>query len=343
MRILVLGGTWFLGRAVAEEAAAGGHTVTTFNRGRSGPDVPGTQQFRGDRDNPEDLARLAAGQSWDAVIDTSGQVPRTVAASVRALARHAGRYVFVSTVSVYQGWPVEPLTEESPMLYCPPDAGPDYGENHPRGYPRRYGFQKAGCERAVTEFFPGGTVILRPGVILGPYEYIGRLPWWLRRIERGGTVLAPGDPARSIQPVDVHDVAAFVITAAHGLTGVFNVTAPSAHATYGSLLAACRQVTGSNATFTWVPDDFLLQHGVWQWTEIPLWRVYPGTWDVRSARAHAAGLTCRPIHDTVSATWAWLGAGGTTIGHHRQAAIGLDPAKERDLLTAWASTAGAVG
>ncbi|HEV2377328.1 MAG TPA: NAD-dependent epimerase/dehydratase family protein [Streptosporangiaceae bacterium] len=335
MRILILGGTWFLGRAIAEEAVRGGHKVTTFNRGQSGPDTPGSHPVRGDREDPADLARLAASGNWDAVLDTSGQVPRTVAASAKALAGHAGRYVFISTVSVYQGWPVEPLTEESPMLECPPDAGPDYGENHPRGYPRRYGFQKVGCERAVTTYFPGPTVILRPGVILGPHEYIGRLPWWLRRIQRGGTVLAPGDPARPIQPADVRDVAAFALRAAAGLTGVLNVTAPPGHATYGALLSACQQVTGSDATFTWVSDEFLLHHGVKQWTEIPLWRVYPGTWNVSSSRARAAGLASRPIHETVTATWQWLTTDGTTISHHRQAAIGLDPATEQDLLTAW--------
>jgi 2'-hydroxyisoflavone reductase len=335
MRILILGGTWFLGRAVAEAAVTREHDVTTFNRGKSGPDTPGTHPVHGDREDPGDLARLAAGRSWDAVIDTSGQVPRTVAASAKALAGHAGRYVFVSTVSVYQGWPVEPLTEESAVLDCPPEAGPDYGENHPRGYPRRYGFQKAGCERAITTFFPGTTAILRPGVILGPHEYIGRLPWWLRRIAQGCTVLAPGDPARPIQPADVRDVAAFAIVAAGGLTGAFNVTAPQGHATYGSLLTACQQATGSDADFTWASDEFLLGHGVRQWTEIPLWRVYPGTWNVSSARARAAGLTCRPIHDTVTGTWKWMSAAGTTISHHRQAAIGLDAARERDLLAAW--------
>ena len=124
MRILILGGTWFLGRAVAEAAVTRGHDVTTFNRGQSGPDAPGTHPVHGDREDPGDLARLAAGRSWDAAIDTSGQVPRTVAASARALAGHAGRYVLVSTVSVYQGWPVEPLTEESAVLDCPPEAGP---------------------------------------------------------------------------------------------------------------------------------------------------------------------------------------------------------------------------
>lgn len=343
MRLLLLGGTWFLGRVLAEMAVADGHQVTTFNRGQSGPDVAGTRPVRGDRESDADLARLVSGRSWDAVIDVSGQVPRTVAASARALTAHAGQYVLISTVSVYQGWPVEPLTEDSPVLSCPPDAGPEYGSDDPRGYPTRYGFQKAGCEAAVAAYFPGAAAILRPGVILGPHEYIGRLPWWLGRVSAGGTILAPGDPARVIQPVDVRDAARFAITAAAGLAGVFNVTAPPGMATYGAMLAACREITGSDAAFTWVSDEFLLDHQVRQWTEIPLWRVYAGTWQVSSARARAAGLTARPIADTAAATWEWLTTGGAMISHDRQAAIGLNPERERSLLASWNQTAGPAG
>lgn len=335
MRLLVLGGTWFLGRVLAEMAIGDGHQVTTFNRGQSGLDAAGTRPVRGDREREADLARLVSGRSWDAVIDVSGQVPRTVAASARALAGHADRYVFISTVSVYQGWPVEPLTEDSPVLTCPADAGPEYGSDDPRGYPTRYGFQKAGCEAAVAKYFPGEAAILRPGVILGPHEYIGRLPWWLRRVSAGGAILAPGDPARAIQPIDVRDAARFAITAATGLAGVFNVTAPPGQASYGAMLAACREATGSDAAFTWVSDEFLLGHEVKQWTEIPLWRVYEGTWNVSSDRAQAAGLASRPIADTVAATWEWLTIGGAMISHERRGAIGLDPDRERSLLASW--------
>lgn len=303
MRILILGGTRFLGRAVAEAAVAGGHDVMTFNRGESGPDVPGAVPVRGDREDPDDLALLAAGRSWDAVIDTSGHVPRTVSASARALAGHAGRYVFVSSASVYRDWPAEPLSEDSPVLECPPDAGP-----HRRGgYLRRYGSGKAGCEQAVTSFFPGAAVILRPGVILGPREFAGRLSWWLGRIGYGGAVLAPGDPARLIQPVDVRDAAAFAITAAsRGPAGAFNVAAPRGSATFGGLLDACRHVTGSDAVLTWMSDEFLPGNGMRQWTQIPLWSVRPGSWNLSSSRAQAAGLACRPITDTVTGTWQWL-------------------------------------
>src|SRR6266508_111201 len=339
MKLLVLGGTWFLGRALAEDALLRGHKVTTFNRGRSGKDVPGVELIRGDREDRSSLERLARGGTWDAVIDTSGFVPRLVRDSSLALANHVDRYAFLSTVSVYQGWPVEALTEYSPVLACPSDAGPDFGASHPRGYPTRYGFQKAGCERAVHEVFDGHSLVLRPGVILGPYEYVGRLPWWLRRIARGGRVLAPGRPDRAIQPVDVRDVAAFVLTALEaGVTGTLNVAAPEGHATYGSLLDDCVKVTGADAQLVWVDDRFLLEHGVKQWTEIPLWRTYAGTWRVAADRARAAGLACRPLADTVRDTSTWL-SGGVEVGRPRptQSKHGIAPEKEAELLAAWDS------
>jgi nucleoside-diphosphate-sugar epimerase len=220
--------------------------VTTFNRGLSGTDVDGVQVMRGDRTRPGDLDDLVvAGVSWDAVIDTSGFVPRDVLAACQRLKPAAARYVFMSTVSVYRGWPVEPLSESSEVLYCPPDAGPDYGADVEDG-PTKYGYQKSGCELAVaTTFGPDRATILRPGVVLGPREYAGRLPWWLSRIARGGKVLAPGSPGRTIQPIDVRDLAAFVALAVQaGTAGAFNLAAPRDSETFGELLDACVEVTG---------------------------------------------------------------------------------------------------
>jgi len=186
MRLLVLGGTRFVGWAVVTAAVERGWDVTTFNRGRSGADAAGLRALRGDRTRMEDLARLVDAGAWDAVVDTSGYVPRETLAVCECLEPAAGRYVFMSTVSVYRGWPVEPLSEGSEVLYCPPDAGPEYGEDVKDG-PTRYGYQKSGCELAVTQTFGAGrAAILRPGVMLGPREYVGRLPWWLRRVALGG-------------------------------------------------------------------------------------------------------------------------------------------------------------
>jgi 2'-hydroxyisoflavone reductase len=339
-RLLVLGGSWFLGRAVADDALARGWKVTTFRRGRSGEDAPGATVIRGDRTNADDLARLASAGPWDAVVDTSGYVPREVLAVARALDPVVGRYVFVSTVSVYEGWPLEPLTEDSPVLDCPADAGPDFGYDGVPG-PSVYGFTKSGSERAVREVFgESRSVIIRPGVILGPREYVGRLPWWLRRVQRGGQVLAPGNPERSIQPVDVRDVAGFALHTAIGATGVFNVTAPGTD-TMADFLNACRAVTDSDAQFTWVPDEsWLVAQGVAQWTELPLWRTYAGAWAVSAARSRAAGLTTRPLADTVADTWRWLSSGDAGVGHERSAEQGIDPEKEAAILAAWALRGG---
>lgn len=340
MRLLVLGGTWFLGRAFVEEALRHGHEVTTFNRGRSADDVDGVEVVRGDREDHESLARLAYSRTWDAVIDTSGYVPRVVHQGARALADHADRYLFVSTVSVYEDWPVAPVTEESAVLECPPDAGPDFGADDPRGYPTQYGFQKAGCERAVHAVFAAHALVVRPGVIVGPYEYVGRLPWWLRRIARDGRVLAPGSPDRQIQPVDVRDVANFMLKELEGGgTGTFNLAAPIGHATYDSFLASCIEATASPVELVWVDDEFLLKHGVHQWTEIPLWRTHAGTWQVAAGRARAAGLQCRPLSETVRDTWAWLVDGAGAVLHERQSEHGITPDKEAELLDAWEASA----
>ena len=190
----MLGGTRFVRRAIARAGLDLGWEVTTFNRGLSGADLPGAIVRRGDRTRVDDLARLSAAGPWDAVVDTSGYVPRETLTVARRLEPVAERYIFMSTVSVYCSWPTEPLSEESEVLYCPPNAGPDYGEDIEDG-PTKYGYQNSGCELAATETFGAGrSVILRPGVVLGPRECVGRLPWWLRRVAAGGRVLAPGMP-----------------------------------------------------------------------------------------------------------------------------------------------------
>ena len=204
-----------------------------------------------------------------------------------------------------------------------------------------YGALKATCELAARQWFADDCLILRPGVVIGPYEYVGRLPWWLNRMRRGGQVLAAGDPRRPIQPVDVRDLAAFILRAAeHGLGGTMNVTAPVGHSTYGEMLAACRDVTGGAAELVWVDDQWLSGQDVTPWTEIPLWRTAAGAWNVSSARAEAAGLSCRPLRDTVADTWAWMQQ-EELMPHERADEIGIDPAKEQRLLDAWFQRSGA--
>lgn len=334
MRILVMGGTWFLGRAIAETALAKGWEVTTFNRGRSGVDVPGVEAVHGDRTVREDLQKLAQRGPWDAVVDTSSSElpPREVLLATTTLARHARRWVHLSTVSVYEGWPHEPLTEDSPLLRCPADADGSFGHTGEDGSPTKYGFQKAGGERAVTEAFGDEAVFLRPGVILGPGEYVGRLPWWLERAQRGGRMLAPAPSEQRIQPVDVRDVAAFAVHLAAGTgRGAFNVTHPDG-ISFGDFLTECLRVTGSDGTPVWVDPAVLTEHGVKQWTELPLWRTHAGVWAVDARRAVEAGLRCRPIADTVRDTWKWWARDGRPVDHPRRAEHGIAAEKEARIL-----------
>jgi 2'-hydroxyisoflavone reductase len=333
--LLILGGTRFIGHAVAMSAVARGWEVTTFNRGLSAVDVAGVHPARGDRTRAADLAALAAAGPWDAVIDTSGYVPRDVQASCERLEAVAGRYVFVSTVSVYSGWPRFPLSEASGTLYCPPDAGPDYGKDEEDG-PTRYGYQKSGCEVAVTQTYgPDRCTVLRPGVVLGPREYVGRLPWWLARVAAGGRVLAPGSPHRSIQPVDVRDLAEFAVqSVSAGVSGVYNVTAPIGRETFGGMLAACAYVTGAAAEFVWVTDQQLVTYGVRQWSEMPLWRTFPGVWQVDSAAAQGQGLRCRPLAQTAADTWSWMRADLVPPAGERASEIGISRDREQRILAA---------
>ncbi|MFC1420046.1 NAD-dependent epimerase/dehydratase family protein [Streptacidiphilus cavernicola] len=338
MRLLVLGGTWFLGRAVVSDALSRGWEVTTFTRGLSGTPVPGAVAVHGDRENEADVRRLAEQGPWDAVVDTSASelTPRTVLTGAEALASKAGRYVYISTVSVYRGWPDEPLFIDSEVLDGPADADADYGRlpaNHV-GADTHYGKQKAGAERAVVQAFGADCAsILRPGVILGPGEYVGRLPWWLSRAARGGDILAPGNPNQTIQPVDVRDVARFALNQATA-TGpqVHNVTAPIGRETMGGFLESCLEATGSTGRLVWAPDEHLLQYDLVQWSELPLWRTHPGVWRIDSTSGYAAGLECRPLSETVADTWAWLQRGNVPVPHQRWKKHGIAPGKEEQIL-----------
>lgn len=335
MRVLVIGGSGFLGRAVVEEALARGHEVTTFNRGRSGIDVPGAEVMRGDREVRADLDRLVEGRSWDLVVDTSGYVPRVVGESARALSGHAGTYAFVSTISALAGFPGKPAADDAEIWPCEPDAGPDDGN---------YGVLKAGCERAVEQGFTGNVLIVQPGIILGPYEDVARLPWWLTRIAQGGQVLAPGDPDAPLQFVDARDLGIFTLDQAErGTTGRFLVTGPVDQTTFGEWLGLCKEATGSDAEFVWVDDVFLAEHEAGTFVELPLWGGPPSAetgnfWSVPTAKAQTAGLRIRPVAETVRDTWAWLREipeKRRNFGNH--STHGMAPEKEAAILAAWAA------
>lgn len=335
MRLLILGGTWFLGRTLAEQALALGWEVTCFNRGKTGRDVVGVSSIRGDRTNPTDVNRMAALGPWDAVVDTSVYEPPDALMIATALHGVVDRYCLISTVSAYQDWPKEPVDESSRLWPSRPDARESDADVAKMPVAQAYGTLKAGCEQAVREVYGPKSLILRPGVVLGPYEYVGRLPTLLRRASRGGEILAGGDPEQAIQPIDVRDLAEFTLNLLRqDGAGVFNVTAPQGHATYGELLHQCLEVTGGHGELVWADSKWLENKGVQQWTEIPLWRIPSGTWAVDSSRAESAGLTSRPIRETVEDTWRWLQT-ETPVYHARQDEHGLKPERETALLASW--------
>lgn len=342
MRVLILGGSWFLGRAVATAAMARGWQVTALTRGRTGTPPTGVEHVRGDRHDAVDLRRLHEVGPWDATIDTSAYAPVDVASAVEELGADAGRYALISTVSVYRDRLGAPVDESSPVLPGRADAKETDRDVLALPEAVRYGSLKVGCELAA-KAAPGGTLIVRPGVILGPGEYIGRAGALLERARRGGRWLVPAPSDRPIQPVDVRDVATFVLDGVEaGSTDLFNLTAPAGHATYGELIEHCVALTGHRARPVWVDPLWLAARGVRQWTEIPLWHVDPGVWAVDSTRAHRAGFRCRPLGDTLADFMAAADV-EPPVAHPRATEHGMDPGREAALLAAWDAQSNSAG
>lgn len=310
MRILVIGGTKFLGRAIAQEALARGHELTLFNRGRTDPDLfPEAERLRGDRKT--DLSSLA-GRTWDAVIDTSGYVPADVRGAAERL-RDSGRYVFVSSVSVYADFSTGP-TERAATAELGDMPSDELASDY-----SNYGPLKALSEAEVERVFGDRALIVRPGLIVGPHDPTGRFTYWARRLERGGEILAPGPPERLAQFIDVRDLAAWILDAVEqGAGGTFNAT--NTGVAWGELLAG--------GDVTWVSDKFLEKHGVGPWMELPLWlpdAEWAGMHATDVARALGAGLRFRPLEETLRGAATAPAAEG----------VGLTPEREAELLAAW--------
>jgi len=327
MRLLVLGGTHFVGRAVVAAALDRGDTVTVVTRGKTGRPAPAAEAIHADRTSAGALSAALAGRAWEAVIDTWSGAPRVVRDSARLLAGRAGHYGYVSSRSVYS-WPTPVGSDETAtVVKADPSSGDDTD----------YAEAKRGGEIAVAEAFGERALLARAGLILGPYEDVGRLPWWLRRLQRGGRVLAPGPPDRPLQLLDVRDLAAWMLACAQkGLGGVFNVVSRSGHATMGSLLAAAKRESGPDAELVWASPEAISAAGIEAWTELPIWLPptgeAAGLHDCNVERAHAAGLACRPATDTVADTWRWLCAEGGSHVPRGRPPVGLDPEKERRFL-----------
>jgi 2'-hydroxyisoflavone reductase len=333
MDVLVIGGSVFLGRAVVSEALAAGHRVTVFNRGRSGVAPQGVRQLVGDRTAPADLEQLR-GRRFDLVIDTCGYVPADVAGAAEMLAATCGHYVFVSSINAYPDWPTR-LDYADRAHDGAPDATRDEVPEH-LDPGAAYGWLKVGCERAVQRAFGADrTTVVRAGAIVGPHDSsVGRLPWWLDRAARGGEILVPGAPDAPISLIDARDLARFALLAA---PGTFDVPGPLDRDTRADLMAGCLAVTGAEASLTYVDEQGLVDQGVQFWTELPLWipaALGPATFRSPADAAAQAGLTWRPLDETLADTWAWQqqlegGWQPTT------STPGLDAARERELLAAW--------
>ena len=325
MRLLVLGGTRFVGRALVEDALAQGWQVTALHRGRTGQLPEPVEVRHADRTEPASLARALADDTWDAVVDTWSGAPQAVARSADLLAGRAGRYGYVSSASVYR-WGSH-VDETSPLVEGDPQAGDgDYPAN------------KRGAELAVLERFPDA-LLARAGLVLGPHEDIGRLPWWLGRIARGGDVVAPGRPERPLQYVDARDLARWLLDGVSGdVIGAVDVIGRSGHTTTAGLLSACVAATGSDARLVWVGEADLAAAGVEPWTQLPCWTPehgeFAGFLEADTRRAAATGLRCRPVEETVRDTWQWLQRDGFPPQRADRAVHGLPADLETQLLTA---------
>jgi 2'-hydroxyisoflavone reductase len=333
MKLLIIGGTVFLGRHLVNAALRKGHEVSLFNRGKSNPELfPEVEKLHGDR--AVDISPLK-GRQWDVVIDTCGFVPRHVREMAQLLSDSVAHYTFISSVSVYSDFSQIGMDESTPTGKLETETEDVTGET--------YGPLKALCEQAAESIMPGRVLSVRAGLLVGPYDYSGRFSYWITRIAKGGDVLAPGRPERLIQFIDARDVADWNIAMAeYKHAGTFNVTGNPIP--IGDLLHTCKAVTGSDATFTWVDQSFLADHDVSPWQEMPVWLPendgYDGMFTTSIANAVAHGLTIRPVLDTVRDTWAWLNdpeKGSGAAKRLLETSAGLPPEKEAAVLEKWQS------
>lgn len=325
MKLLILGGTVFLGRHLVESALARGHEVTVFTRGQRNPDLfPEVEKLRGDR-----LVSLEPlkGRRWDAVIDTSGYIPRAVKASAELLAEAVEHYTFISTISVYSDQS-RANPEEAPVGKLEDETVEEISGGN-------YGPLKALCEQAAERAMPGRVLTLRPGLIVGPHDPSDRFTYWPVRIARGGEVLIPDTPDLPVQVIDARDLAEWNLDLVEARrTGLFNAVGPAEPLTFETLIDQCLEVAGSDARLTPVSEAFLLEQKVGPWLELPIWLPADGPRGIAStpiARALEAGLTFRPLAEIIRDTIAWDQTRPADLARR----AGLKPEREAELLAAW--------
>ena len=332
MKLLIIGGTRFLGRHLVTSALERHHEVTLFNRGTHSSET-NVETIHGDRHT--DIAKLR-GRRWDAVIDVFGMLPNAVRSAAEVLADSVDRYIFISTQNVYADVSKPGVTETSPLATLTStqlDEAYAIDRSGEPSYGKLYGGLKALCEQAAEEVMPDRVLIIRPGLIVGPHDYTDRFTYWVVRVARGGEVLAPDRPDRFVQLIDVRDLAEWtMLMIEHKETGAYNANRPPKTFTMKNVLDECKAVSQSDASFTWASEEFLLQNGVAAWSEMPLWlpeEAAPhlkGFMFVNCDKAVGAGLNFRSLRDTIGATLTWYQT------DCRKLKAGLDPDKEEALL-----------
>jgi 2'-hydroxyisoflavone reductase len=343
MKLLILGGTRFVGRHLVEAALLLNHEVTLFNRGNHLSPFPNVETIKGDRNH--DLSKLE-GRRWDAAIDTSGYLPRSVAASAQVLSSAIDNYVFISSVSVYADLTVADINETAPVAMLSSaqleaaNAIDSSGQTSAVTYGKMYGGLKALCEQAAEAVLPKRVLNIRPGLIVGPHDYTDRFTYWVWRVARGGEVLAPGRPSRPVQFIDARDLAEWTIRMIErNETGVYNANGLHNSLTMETVIEKCKTVSESNATISWVSESFLLEEKVAPWSELPLWvpeepaPYMKGLISINCDKAIAAGLTLRPLAETIADVLTW-----SQRDHPHALKAGLDPVKEQLVLRKWHET-----
>lgn len=334
MKLLIIGGTRFLGRHLVTAALARGHQVTLFNRGNYS--IPAeVETIEGDRHT--ELHKLK-GREWDAVVDTSGHLPRAVRSAAEALADSVNRYVFVSSQNAYANVSVPGIAEDYPLGTLTEEQLNQANAIDTTGQPSYgslYGGLKALCEQAAEEVMPNRVLVLRPGLIVGPYDYSDRFTYWVVRVAAGGEVLAPGRPERFIQFIDARDLAQWTIEMIErNAAGAYNTHGQPSTLTMQGLLDECKNVSQSDAQFVWASEEFLLEQQVAAWSEMPLWlpeNAAPhlkGFMFISPRKAIADGLTFRSVSATIKDTFVW------NQTHHTNEPLkaGLNSDKERELI-----------
>ncbi|PFC56293.1 NAD-dependent dehydratase [Bacillus thuringiensis] len=339
MKILILGGTRFLGRAFVEEALKRGHDVTLFNRGTNKGIFPEVEQLIGDRNN--DVSSLE-NRKWDVVIDTCGFSPHHIRNVGEVLKDNIEHYIFISSLSVYKDWIPHHIKEDyllQPELMEDQIKAVENGEISPYEH---YGALKVLCEKEAEKYWPGRVLHVRAGLLSGMFDYTGRLPYWIQRVAKGGKLLVPGRKKRPVQLVDIKDVARWGLNMAeNNKAGTFNITGPNYKLMMEELLNTCKKVTKSDAEFVWVDESFIKEHKVQPWTEMPLWlpetfslegetKPWKGGFSINIESAVKAGFTFRRLEDTLTDVYVWM-----KEMEDRELKAGISDEREKELLEKW--------